>query len=169
MCAFSPSCRLLSFPPLLDYSRRLVNSKHNQTLWSVSLWSGTESISWGVLRWQSPITFCVQVFTALELFHFIIPLKLPPSKTNRQQRLQPQQQHGRPCHPCIAGGGKGSFQAAVNSSFCLGKRFMPIQTTGAVSFFSHLSEKGPGRHSAPLSYVCHNYSVGQLSPSLIKR
>lgn len=103
------------------------------------------SVEWNwkhILRWQSPITFCVRVFTALELFHFIIPLKLPPSKTNRQQRpQQQQQQHSRPCHPCIAGGGEGSFQAAVNSSFCLGKGLMPIQTTGAVSFFNHHTEK----------------------------
>lgn len=58
---FSPSRCLLTFPPCvlseqdlisLDNSRRLVNSKHNQTLWSVSLWRGIESISCRVLWWQ---------------------------------------------------------------------------------------------------------------------
>lgn len=136
ICVFSQSCFLLPFLPRslseqdpisLYCSRRLVNSKHNQTLWSALLWSWIESISCGVLQWQSPITFCVQAFTALELFHFIIALKLPPSKANRQQRQW--QQHSRPCHPCTAG---GSFQAAENSSFLSGgKRFMSIQTTGA--------------------------------------
>lgn len=114
ICVFSQSCFLLPFLPRslseqdpisLYCSRRLVNSKHNQTLWSALLWSWIESISCGVLQWQSPITFCVQAFTALELFHFIIALKLPPSKANRQQRQW--QQHSRPCHPCTAG---GSFQ-----------------------------------------------------------
>lgn len=57
------------------------------------------------------------VCTALELFHFIIALKLPPSKAERQQRQR--QQHSGPCHPRTAGG--EPFQAAVNSSFCLGK------------------------------------------------
>jgi len=58
-----------------------------------------------------------KVFTALELFHFIITLKLPPSKADQQQQRW-QQKHSRPCHPCTAG---GSFEAVESYTFCLGK------------------------------------------------
>lgn len=61
-------------------------------------------------------------------------------------------------------GGQGSFQAAVNSSFCLGKRFMSIQTTGAVSFLTTSVKRGQSNTQLPLSCVCHNYSEGQPFP-----
>ena len=102
-----------------------------------------------VLRRQSPITLCVQVFTALELFHFIITLKLPPSE------------------PTGGGGGGGGTEGRVTravrgeilpgcSEFLVlsGNRFMSIQTTGAVSsfffsFFTATVKKGAGQRSAP--------------------
>lgn len=144
-------------PILVDYSRCSVNSKHNQTLRSVSLWSAIESISCRVLWWQSPITLCVQVFTALELFHFIITLKHPPPIESQPAAVQR-------TVSSVHRGGQGSFQAAVNSSFCLGKRFMSIQTTGAVSFLTTSVKRGQSNTQLPLSCVCHNYSEGQPFP-----
>lgn len=70
------------------------------------------------------------VCTALELFHFIIALKLPPSKADRQQQQQ-RQQHSGPCHPRTAGG--ETFPSCSEFLILSGKRFMSIQTAGAVS------------------------------------
>lgn len=167
--AFSPSpaCTLTEQDLIsLDYSRRLVNSKHNQTLWSVSAarnWKHIVQSFFGGKNLQLPSACECSLRWNFSISS--LHSSCPPSKANRQR-----QRHSRPCHPCTAG---GSFQAAVNSSFLSGKRFMSIQTAGAVTFFFFEAPQwkgGQGRTlSSPLGYVCHNHSVGQLSPSLIKR
>lgn len=159
MRAFSPGCCLLSFPPctqseqdpiLLDYSRCLVNSKHNQTLRSLSL-CGVELKAYSSVAVSNYLlrasVHCAGTFP----FHY--STQAAPIENQPAAELQQQQQHSGPWQPCIAGVcvcGEGSFQAAVNSSFCLGKRLMPIQTTGAVRFFLTTTLKNrAGRHSAP--------------------
>lgn len=97
---------------LLKYGRRLVNGKHNQTLWSVSLWGRMESILYRAEFFIGNLQLLcnVQVLTALEHFHFIITLMLPSSKANQhpQQTMSPVQ-----CG--------GFFQAVANSLFYLVK------------------------------------------------
>lgn len=48
---------------------------------------------------------------------------------------------------------------------------MSIQITGAKRFLFLTATvgRGWGHTQLPLGYVCHNYSLGQLSPSLVTR
>ena len=107
-------------------------------------------------------------------FHFIITLKLPPPKANqrrRQQQQQQQQQHSRPCHPCTAG---GTFPSCSEFLVLSGKK-IHVYTNHRCDelvflfFLTATVKRGQGNTQLPPGYVCHNYSVGQLSPSLIKR
>ena len=92
----------------------------------------------------------------------------PPSKANRQR-----QRHSRPCHPRTAG---GSFQAAVNSSFFVWEK-IHVHTNRRCSdffffFWSTTMKRGAGQNTQlppTPGYVCHNHSVGQLSPPVSLR
>lgn len=83
-------------------------------------------------------------------------------------------------HQTVTSVHRGGILPADSWVFCfffaLGKDLCPYkpQVQRGFSLFP-LFYKRPQREggraalSAPLGYVCHNYSVGQLSPSLIKR
>lgn len=139
-----------------------VKSKHNQTLRSVYLWSRIESsslvaISNYLLRAS---VHCAGTFP----FHHYTQAALIQSQPAAAAAAATQQTvssvHRR-----------GTVQAAVNSSFCLGKDSCLYKPQVQWGFFSETNtvKRGQGNTRLPLGYVCHNYSVGQLSPSLIKR
>lgn len=97
---------------LLDDTRRLVNSKHNQTLWAVSLWRGIESISCRVLWWQnlqlpSACKCSLRWNFSISSLHSSCPIRKPTGSSTADRVIRAP---------------RGEFfQAAVNSSFCLGK------------------------------------------------
>ena len=171
--AFSPSpaCTLTEQDLIsLDYSRRLVNSKHNQTLWSVSAarnWKHIVQSFFGGKNLQLPSACECSLRWNFSISS--LHSSCPPSKANRQR-----QRHSRPCHPRTAG---GSFQAAVNSSFFVWEK-IHVHTNRRCSdffffFLKHHNEKG-GRaeHSAPPHpRLCLSQSLGRSTfpPSLIKR
>lgn len=94
--------------------------------------------------WQkSPIIFCVRVFVALELFHFITTLKLPLSRAKPAAA-------GTPDRDIRAPQGDSSSRF-LGGFFGLGKDlclYKP-QVQRGFSFLNGRSAKGAGQHSAP--------------------
>lgn len=101
-------------------------------------------------RQKSPIISCVHVFAALELFHFIPTLKLPPFQSQTGSGGTPDRDIRAP-----RGDSSSGFLGFFFFFFCSGKRFVSIQTAGAARLFPFFcflngpSEKGAGQHSAP--------------------
>lgn len=139
----------------------LVDSKHNQTLWSLS---GVELKAYraeflgGDLQLPSSCECSLCWNFSISSLH----PKLPPSKADQQQ------QHSRPCHPCTTGGPSQlrNIPGFVWEKIC-------VYTNHRCSEFFLISEGGgegtQGKTQFPLGNVCQNYLVDQLSPNLIKR
>lgn len=112
-----PPCTLLEQDLiLLDDFRRLVNSKHNQTLWAVCVWRGIESISCRVLWWQnlqlpSACKCSLHWNFSISSLHSSCPIRKPTGSS------------GSSTADRVIRAPRGEFfqAAAVNSSFCLEK------------------------------------------------
>lgn len=98
---------------------------------------------------KSPITFCVRVFTALELFpfhHYVqpAPIESQPVAVEAVAAVAAQRTMSSMHH-------RGIFPSCSEFLVLSGKRFMSIQTAGAGTWFflNHHSERGAGQHSAP--------------------